>query len=589
MNQIKFIDYPGKIAVSIFNFLSEDSSFSIIGFQLSYLFFVLVLSLLIYLKFLNSVRNYSGIKKILCSPILFLTVSGIGVILLRIPNLVLRELNSDESQWIVNAATYYNGAVLWKDVSGFTGGPLIYLPLSLINHFGIELSYASIRMFGVIAYIIPIILFTYFTFRNLFNETYSSVFTLPIILFFSLSISNDFIAFNSELVSMVLIALSCFLFISFIKGNSILKLIILGLILGCFPYAKLQAVPIGLIIALLSVTEIFFFEAPSKTKKVFSVFIFIIAGMLPSLTFLVYLLNNDALNIFIDDYILQNILYTNNGLASHIDGLAKFNLVLILSSHTIETIWLFIVCMIVILFSSLQLFKTRSKIELQNFRVLIYLFLILVFSYISVCFPGNIFEHYQLLLIVPLIIFTGFIFGTSLPLSKSIFSTNKQLITFVLVSVFIPLAITLYKGNKGINFIAAKGNYQISSVSKEILKYTMPNERLAVWGWNHKFYIETGLIQGTRHANSYIEVYQYLRKQSIYLENYIEELKFNKPVIFLDATQPTFIGFTNPENLGHDKFPVLNNFIKSNYTLVSEINQKKIYVLNDRLIRMGLL
>ena len=73
------------------------------------------------------------------------------------------------------------------------------------------------------------------------------------------------------------------------------------------------------------------------------------------------------------------------------------------------------------------------------------------------------------------------------------------------------------------------------------------------------------------------------------MENYIEELKFNKPVIFLDATQPTFIGFTNPESLGHDKFPVLNNFIKSNYTLVSEINKKKIYVLNDRLIRMGLL
>lgn len=589
MDQIKFIDYPGRIAVSIFNFLSEYSSFSKSGFQLFYLFFVLILCLFIYLKFLNSVNSYSGIKKILCSPILFLTVSGIGVFFLRMPNLVLRELNSDESQWIVNAATYYNGAVLWKDVSGFTGGPLIYLPLSLINYFGIGLSYASIRLFGIIAFIIPIILFTYFTFRKLFNDTYSSIFTLPIIFFFSLSISNDFIAFNSELVSMILIALSCLLFISFIKSHSISKLIMLGLILGSFPYAKLQAVPIGLIIALISVIEIFFFKTPGKTKKAFSVLIFIIAGLLPSFTFILYLLNNDALNIFIDDYFLQNILYTNNGLPSHIDGIAKFNLVLILASHTIETIWLYIVCFVVILFCSLQLFKNRSKIELQNSRVLIYLFLILVFSYFSVCFPGNIFEHYQLLLIVPLVIFTGFIFGTSILITKSIFSTNKQIITFVLVSVFIPLAITLYKGNKGINFIAANGNYQISNVSKEILKYTMPNERLAVWGWNHKFYIETGLIQGTRHANSYIEVFQYLRNQSIYLENYIEELKFNKPVIFLDATQPTFIGFTNPESLCPDKFPLLNNFIKSNYTQVSEINQKKIYVLNDRLIRMGLL
>ena len=137
-----------------------------------------------------------------------------------------------------------------------------------------------------------------------------------------------------------------------------------------------------------------------------------------------------------------------------------------------------------------------------------------------------------------------------------------------------------------IKFIQKNGNYELSAEAIVMKKYSSPDEKLAIWGWTNKYYVETGLTQGTKGSNSFYEAGYALKGNYTGIENYISELENNKPVIFLDASLPHFLGFKNQTGLSHENFPSLNNYINQNYQLVAEINQKKIYVLNQRMEKL---
>ncbi len=589
MEKTSFINYPGAVAVSISEIIKTDAGFYLTAWNITGVLFILLLFFSVSLNFSISGFSKSRPGKIIGSSPAFLIFSGLALFILRLPTLALPEQNMDESQWIVNAATWLNGAVLWKDVNGFTSGPLLFAPLTIMYYLSDGLNYANIRLFGLLFTIIPSVVIIFLLFKKSFDHKIAALVTLPLVLFFSYSFSRDFISYESELIPMLLTCLCFYFFFSWKVKKNYYKIFLLGITLGLFPFAKLQAVPIAFSIFLCFSFELITAKEITSQKIIRHFLLLISAGIFPSLLLLFYLIKNNALTFFWNDYIIQNLYYAQSGLAYHISGFSKFLIPVIIAKETPEAAWFFGFMFMLILICSFVFFKNRNRISVSRKKETGYLLLVLVAAYFSVCMPGSYFYHYETLLIIPVLVFAGslaantFSFINEKPVFKKLFQASVILMTGT------PMLLSLYFGNKGIDFVRSGGDFEISAVSKEISKYAIPNEKLAVWGWNNKIYVETELTQGTPGSNSFYETYTALNNNNEKLDAYINAIKKNQPVIFLDAALPVFAGFKIQNGLSHENFSALSQFISKNYTLVSIINQKKIYVLNEQLMKMGLL
>jgi hypothetical protein len=144
----------------------------------------------------------------------FITLICIGIVILRSPNLILFELNVDESEWISGAAAYWNGSIMWKELSGTTSGPLVFVPLGVMIPFG-GLNYASIRLFGLLFCIIPSIYLLWRTILLVYGAVSARLTIIPVFIFFACTQYFDFVAYNSEHIPMMLVSLALYLFFRF--------------------------------------------------------------------------------------------------------------------------------------------------------------------------------------------------------------------------------------------------------------------------------------------------------------------------------------------------------------------------------------
>jgi hypothetical protein len=96
------------------------------------------------------------------------------------------------------------------------------------------------------------------------------------------------------------------------------------------------------------------------------------------------------------------------------------------------------------------------------------------------------------------------------------------------------------------------------------------------------FWVETGLIQGTRDAeNSHqIEPHQY---RNYYRMRFMRDLLRSRPPVFIDAVGVGNFVYEDRAQDGHEAFPELREYITDNYHLVRDVEGTRIYVRNDRL------
>lgn len=580
MEAAQFINYPGKIAKTISELIKLSPKLFLIIWAFIGICFCILLIFHLYAFFC---KNQSLVKGVF-SNFFFIIILITGVIILRLPNLILNELNVDESFWIANAGKVLNGAVIWKDVTGATGGPLIFAPLSIMYLLGDGINYTSIRIFGLLFCIVPSIICVFLLFKRLFNSDISSILIIPLIIFFAFANDSDILAYNSEHVPLILTALGILLLFSISNNNQINKplLIIAGLLIGLFPFAKLQAMPIAFSITVCMLFEIFHSRGDNLSQRLKNGFLFLGAILIPPCILFLYLIQNNALSIFWDDYILQNLFYTSHGLGNVVKGLTRWTYIIKLIRATPDTFLLCSILTITALFSIVILIITKQTLMIIKKRQTIYLLLIAFSSYLAVSIPGNFFGHYQILFIIPFTILSGFLFGNMLMLNRSLLLAKPYLRICLFIIVTIPVTLMIPNKNRGIGFIKSGGGYQLNNVSTEIMKYAKPNEKMAIWGWASEFYVETGLIPGTMEAVPYYTITP-SPKSYYYKLKYFEDLELNNPVIFLDAVAPNSFYFRNREKEGHENFKKIDNYIFKNYKLVAEIDLKRIYVLNTRL------
>jgi hypothetical protein len=587
------IDYPGKLYYAIGNFLANlgekaDSYWYDAG--------IIFTCVLIFLAFtgLNEKNHGSKqwYKRLLYSDIFFLLVIYIGILVLSMPNLIIFEQDVDESQWMVGAATLIRNPKFWDSVNGTTGGPLIIFPLTLIHFLGLGINYVTVRLFGLLCCTLPSITFMYLGFRNLFSAKIGKIIILPVVLCMVFVNYRYSITYNGEHMSMLLTSLSIFLYSKIASGskNKYFYLFCLGFVLGCIPFVKLQAVPIGISIGIMCCIAIFFMNHSDSKTKIKELAYFGISCLLPICIVFTYLSKSNILGDFWQSYIVTNLFYAKIGLRKFemINGnsflLRKLKFIVYMPDVGIYFRSLFFVDLSI----GAALLGFWKYVTHRTQYLTISSFLVFLGGLFSVIIPKNNSPHYLLLLIMPTLFFTGTLIASSYEYSSFVFKSGAQRLIIkiiVIIIIFLLSFSAILKGSKGIEYIKRNGikPYK-SSIAEKINEYAHPNEKMAVWGWMNKYYIEAGLLQGTREPHIFFQVTK-TNQQGYYLQRYALDLTRNKPAVFLDAVAEGSFYFSEAE-YRHDNFPLIKKIVNTYYVLTDEINGVRIYIRKDRLVQL---
>ncbi len=595
------ISYPGDLHYFITDLLFRLGKYGNLVWAGSGSFFVSLLILLALSNFYSD-RYQSGdhLSKYFYSETFFLLMVFLSILILRLPNLILPELNPDESERIVNAATLFKDFRCWLSVDGATIGPLASAPLTLINIFGGRLNYATARLLGLFFCVIPSVVFIYLAFKCFFKEEISRIIILPLVICMSFVNTWDILAYNSEHMPMMMIAMSIFLFckgITISKRRQPVYLFLLGLTLGFIPYAKLQSAPIALSMAVFCGIDLFL-AYKDKKRAARPLAIFVIGGLLPSVLVFFYLLLVGIFEDFWQSYILSNLAYAQTGLLkAQAIWFNRFSILPFLVWKTRDTKFYFISLFISALGSSFVLFRWRSSLTSIDFRLASLSLALVLASYYSIIQPGNLFLHYQILFIIPALFLSGTLIGILNERPKwDIRLQRILLIGFVSITTIFPAFYALSKGSCGIWTVNGYRRYlkehgfertynfmnKKSDTAKTISEFAKPNERMAIWGWMNAFYVETGLIQGTRESQSLRQICRG-KQQDYYLKRYVSDILKNKPMVFVDAVGPKSFYFRDSAQR-YENFPVVKAIIDSHYGFVTEVDGVRIYRLrgNDR-------
>jgi hypothetical protein len=500
-----------------------------------------------------------------------------GVFLMRIPVLAYAHLDVDESDWLVGAATFYRDPYFWLSVDGTTSGPLSIIPLSLIPLFGGTLSYFSVRLFALLVYLLPGLLFTYLGLRNMCGRPIADMIIIP--LAGIVALAQNLNAYNGEFPILFLTALSFYLYSITYKGRYTGAFYWLaGFVVGLFAYSKPQAIPVGAIIALCYLWKLY---AQQQSRTVST--LFVVGGLSPSILVSLYLTATGLWTDFINSYIVNNLFY---GGAEGAFG-NPYSLGTILSkmldyliSQPEYTFWM-LTGLVSFLVGTAAVLTQRKVLGKELSRELVVALAVLGVAFYCTIKPHTFFYHYQNMLLVPIAWLAGVVTLAAYGLVKNLGMTRANLSSLgvgVAVPVFFLMTLVI-SSIQAIGhtiapsqLIGGKGDIR-SKEARIIAQYADPNEKLAVWGWNTPLFVDTQLLQGTRDGHTHYHMSP-IKLQDYYLERYVSDLKRNKPKVVVETFQGysalTF-GADGRQEFGLENYPIVYNYVKEHYVLKEDI------------------
>src|SRR5262249_53831417 len=113
-------------------------------------------------------------------------------------------------------------------------------------------------------------------------------------------------------------------------------------------------------------------------------------------------------------------------------------------------------------------------------------------------------------------------------------------------------------------FTETRGALIQSEVSEEIVRYAKAGERLGIWGYMPRLWVETGLVQATRDAETshQIEPNDY---RDYYRDRFLQDLLRSRPPVFIDAVGTGNFVYEDRNEMAHETFPELRDYIANNY------------------------
>ena len=501
-------------------------------------------------------------------------------------NILLYEfsLNPDEAERITNAFRILSYGYSWNSVDGYSSGPLNSIILLWPKIFNIDISYFTTRLTSIFL-LTTIVFCIYKIFENLVNKLFAFIFILPLISFYSFTTSSELLHYSSEQLSLFLIVIVIYIIDRLNKNLFSEKsysgiLFLSGLIISSIPFAKLQATPVSFVLWLCVLYKIYLDN--NLNKRIYAYFL--VSSIMIPLIFFIPLIINGEIHHFYNSYIAWSLNYisipmdlqTFIKLLSHNVGSNIFRL------YLVSTVFLFFIIMV---FSKNLISNEANKSTLV---------IILVFfsSYYIVIAPGKEFPHYIHFIIPILILLLGFQSATLINLINC--KIVKLLIYLILLLIF------SYESSKMYGYKNIKETIHNTKIVFNSLKVLVNNRNLysfllfednqkiplLVWGWMPDYYIEKNIIPASREGMNQNQILNSNLKQ-YFQERLIDDINQSKPIIIIDAVYKGAFGFSDNDKYGIKSFDKLSSIVNDNYTIMSlkstNNDKPKIYLENEYL------
>jgi hypothetical protein len=491
--------------------------------------------------------------------------------------------NPDEAQLIAGAITLRDQPVFWKSVDGHTSGPLDYFAPLLPAALGLELDYLGARVLGTALHALCL-LGVWAAARRWSSDAAARLGVLPGVILLGTTTFGDLVQYNSEMVPLALLGLAAAAAargLSAAPGEGRGWLFTAGLLLGAVPFAKMQAGPIaGVMALLLIITLARRWWRESVPSTLFQLLWLIGGGLLPTALVALHLFIFGLGPQFWQSYIVSNLSYAGDGNFSWswirdqwfpfigtVPGFA--------GTFTGQLV-------VFVLGGGLVLSGNR-----RNRAVLLSGWLVLAVTFLAVMAPGRPFTHY-LQFMVPALAFLLAVHFQGLRdfLQKYLPAGPYGFLRWIALGVVIAAtAGPAVQGRKAelMVFNGAFTRYFSEPwrkpVSHIIRTQARPGERLTVWGWMPGFYVETGLPQGTRDGHTQRMITEWPMR-GFYRDRFLRDFRRNRPAWFVDAVGSGNFCFNDRAAAGHEIFAELEEMIRTDYTLVADLEGSRIYRRN---------
>lgn len=478
------------------------------------------------------------------------------------------ELNTDESQFIAGALTLRHDPLFWRSVDGMTAGPLVYYALLPWTLLGLPLGYFAARLTALLLIWLALWI-TYRTIRARYGEAPARLGLLPGVIFLSTITSGDLNHYSSEIASLPLTAAGIALLCP--TGGRLpttWRWLLTGLVAGLHPWAKLQTGPIGALIVLAGLLLILRRPGPTRRTKLVSCGALVAGSLVPAVVVTVVTLLGGVWSDFFQGYVVQNLLYAGENLPLPWLQPGFFS-----ANPSFLTLCLSLGTPLALIVLAGGLGRKPGRLFLLGGP----LFLIALFC---VLYPGRAFLHYTLLLVVPLLTWSGAALGECqrLPARRMMAATALG-ITLVGCIGLLATRLAAPPPPQFGQFSQQWTNPR-TEVNSVIDLLTNPGEKLAVWGWHAQSYVKSALRQGTREAYSFWSI----RKsplQAWHRRIFLEDFRRNRPEVLLDSVGPNALFFQDRSASAHETFPELADLVDRDYVLVIDLDYARIYARRD--------
>jgi hypothetical protein len=485
-------------------------------------------------------------------------------------------LNPDEAQMVANSLRIRIHGYNWDSVDGTTSGPLNSLILTWPNLFGWDSTLSSARITASILIILTCI-FLYKTILLYSNTTFSLMLTTPIVIFYCLSGSLAFSHYSSEMLPVFCLILANYLILKIYINEKLkylkLEFFILGIVIGLIPFTKLQAAPIGFIIGLFSLYQIY------KTKNLHNFLYFGIGLLAPTLIIILPLFLNNTINDFFMSYLGFASVYIQKALS--IIDLYK----LIGRDVVLKNIIYFLIAFTFII--SLPYINNKLKFYKQDKKLYYYFLFLLISSVYSICRPGNSFLHYLLFLTPFLTLLASYIIYPNYIIIKNI---KFFLIYMVVFSYFTFLIGSQNNNNNNKNYKFNSGyktliEQKISLKNPEIYSWIPINiKHTLVWAWMPQWYVWSNSTPAVRETNIYNQIVD-SKIQQYFKLRFLKDFDKTKPELIIEGTRGKSFGFNDPDKYSPKIFQEFNEILNNKYTIIAPFklneNCPKLYVKNE--------
>jgi len=494
---------------------------------------------------------------------------GAVLVFFRWPLITLpHELYPDESQLLAGAITLRHDPVFWRSVDCGTAGPLDCYALLPAAFFPGTTAYAAARLTAVLL-LWGLLVAAGETLALVANHKVARLAVLPALAFEALTTSPEFIHYSTELVPGVLLAFAVLAGVRQSIRPSVRNLWAAALLLGAIPFAKLQAAPVAAALGLALVIQ----EIVGGRSK--NAGLLVGVALLPALLVIALVTVTGQAEHMVIPYFLQNLQYAQIGRLSvgrNILQLAEQSV-----TNGYHALWLggsAVFC------TGVALVVRPAPGRLRRYGL--GAAALLAVSLCCILTPGRPYHHYLNLLTLPVTLLSGI--GLALALASPTCRGPALPVGLLLLCGLLP-QLGLRASPRADPFayynstLSARGPAHGELVAA-IKTLSSPGETLGLWGWRSSLYVEAGLPQATRQANT---IFQFLTGpwQKYYLSSYYDSLVTAAPPVFVDTAGPDGFWF-NRRSMGHEVYPLLREWVASHYRYIGEWDGVRVYVRLDR-------